>query len=191
LRHGQCSRRAERPPRTARVGWEFFGAELRLRREEAGCTQQELGDRVFCPDTCIGQFEAAVRKPQLDIAQRIDEELRTGGFFARMCEELINSSPFADCFVEVAELRTRATTICERAPLLVPGLLQVEACAKAITSESGRGQRPRSSPSSPSPKILRGISGELSIRPSPVRRKGERRGRPPSPQTEESPCRVT
>jgi hypothetical protein len=29
------------------ASWEFFGTELKRRREEAGFTQSELGSRVF------------------------------------------------------------------------------------------------------------------------------------------------
>lgn len=119
-------------PGRPKIGWEFFGSELRRRREAAGVTQQELGERVFCSGSYIGRFEAAIRKPQLELARRFDEELETDGYFARMCEELINSSPFADYFTEAAELRTLATAICEWAPPLVPGLLQTEAYARAV-----------------------------------------------------------
>ncbi|SEQ02330.1 helix-turn-helix domain-containing protein [Streptomyces radiopugnans] len=119
-------------PGRPKIGWEFFGSELRRRREAAGVTQQELGDRVFCSGSYIGQFESAVRKPQLELARRFDEELDTDGYFSRMCEELVNSSPFADYFAEAAEFQTLATTICEFSPTLVPGLLQTEGYARAV-----------------------------------------------------------
>lgn len=66
------------------AAWEFFGAELKRRREEAGFTQVELGSRVFVSGGYIGQFEQAIRKPQLDVAQRIDDTLQTDGFFERL-----------------------------------------------------------------------------------------------------------
>ncbi|GAA2456021.1 helix-turn-helix transcriptional regulator [Streptomyces macrosporus] len=115
-----------------KLGWEFFGAELRRHREAAGLTQQELGERVFVSGTYIGQFETAVRKPQLDVAQRIDVELRTDGFFERVCRELVNRSPYARYFAAVAELETSATSVYEYDPLFVPGLLQTEAYARAV-----------------------------------------------------------
>lgn len=62
------------------VAWEFFGAELKRRREDAGFTQVELGARVFVSGGYIGQFEQAIHKPRLDVAQRIDEVLQTDGF---------------------------------------------------------------------------------------------------------------
>lgn len=115
------------------AAWEFFGNELKRLREEAGFTQAALGARVFVSGGYIGQFEQAIRKPQLDVAQRIDETLQTGGFFERMCRKLINSSRYADYFAAAAELEVLATKICEFAPTLVPGLLQTAAYARAIT----------------------------------------------------------
>ncbi|WP_229899301.1 helix-turn-helix domain-containing protein [Streptomyces hiroshimensis] len=116
----------------SKFGWGFFGTELRRRREAAELTQQELGRRVFCSGAYIGQFETGIRKPQPDIAARIDAELGTDGYFARMCEELINNSPYASCFVEAAYLEGLAVTIREYAPTFMPGVLQTAAYARAV-----------------------------------------------------------
>ncbi|MEV5318300.1 helix-turn-helix transcriptional regulator [Streptomyces sp. NPDC052687] len=115
------------------AAWEFFGAELRRRREDAGITQVDLGARVFVSGAYIGQFEQAIRKPQLDIAQRIDEVLQTDGIFERLCRKLINDRRYAEYFAQAAELEALATKICEFAPALVPGLLQTAAYARAVT----------------------------------------------------------
>ncbi|QUI31646.1 helix-turn-helix domain-containing protein [Streptomyces alfalfae] len=115
------------------AAWEFFGAELKRRREESGLTQSALGMRVFVSGGYIGQFEQAIRKPQLDVAQRIDEVLQTGGFFERLCRQLIDDKRYADYFAAVVELEALATRICEFAPTLVPGLLQTAAYARAVT----------------------------------------------------------
>ncbi|MFF0460388.1 helix-turn-helix domain-containing protein [Streptomyces mexicanus] len=113
--------------------WEFFGAELKRRREEAGLTQVELGARVFVSGGYIGQFEQAIRKPQLDVAQRIDEVLQTDGIFERLCRKLIDDPRYADYFAHVVELERLATKICEFAPTVVPGLLQTQEYARAVT----------------------------------------------------------
>ncbi|MDH6627637.1 transcriptional regulator with XRE-family HTH domain [Streptomyces sp. LBL] len=113
--------------------WEFFGAELKRRREDAGITQVELGSRVFVSGPYIGQFEQAIRKPQLDIAQRIDGVLQTDGIFERLCKKLIDDPRYADYFAKAAELEALATKICEFAPALVPGLLQTAGYARAVT----------------------------------------------------------
>ncbi|MGA4842029.1 helix-turn-helix domain-containing protein [Streptomyces sp. G45] len=114
------------------AAWEFFGTELKRRRENAGLTQVELGARVFVSGGYIGQFEQAIRKPQLDVAQRIDEVLQTEGFFERLWKKLIKDSPFASWFEEVVELERLATKISEFAPTIVPGLLQTPAYVRAI-----------------------------------------------------------
>ncbi|QCX76493.1 Helix-turn-helix protein [Streptomyces sp. YIM 121038] len=115
------------------AAWEFFGAELKRRRENAGLTQVELGARVFVSGGYIGQFEQAIRKPQLDVAQRIDEVLQTEGFFERTWRKLIDDKRYADYFAAVADLEALATKICEFAPSVVPGLLQTAPYAKAVT----------------------------------------------------------
>ncbi|MFF8639954.1 helix-turn-helix domain-containing protein [Streptomyces sp. NPDC015345] len=114
------------------AAWEFFGAELKRRREDAGFSQSVLGTRVFVSGGYIGQFEQAIRKPQLDVAQRIDAALQTDGFFERMCRKLIDDKRYADYFAAVVELEALATRICEFAPTLIPGLLQTAEYASAV-----------------------------------------------------------
>ncbi|MFG2270407.1 helix-turn-helix transcriptional regulator [Streptomyces chartreusis] len=114
------------------AAWEFFGAELKRRRENAGITQVELGSRVFVSGGYIGQFEQAIRKPQLDVAQRIDESLQTDGIFERLWRKLIKEQPYTEYFAHVAELERLATEICEYAPMVIPGLLQTPGYARAV-----------------------------------------------------------
>ncbi|NEB80095.1 helix-turn-helix domain-containing protein [Streptomyces sp. SID14478] len=111
----------------------FFGLELRRRREDAGLTQVELGLRVFVSGGDIGQFEQAIRKPQLDVAQRIDDVLQSDGIFERTWRKLIADHRYADYFAEVAELERLASRICEFAPTVVPGLLRTASYAEAAT----------------------------------------------------------
>jgi hypothetical protein len=88
--------------------------------------------RVFVSGGYIGQFEQAIRKPQLDVAQRLDEVLQTDGFFERMWRKLIKDQSFAEYFAHAAELERLATEICDFAPAVVPGLLQTPEYARAI-----------------------------------------------------------
>ncbi|KUL68625.1 MULTISPECIES: helix-turn-helix transcriptional regulator [unclassified Streptomyces] len=114
------------------AAWEFFGAELKRRRENAGITQSELGARVFVSGGYVGQFEQAIRKPQLDIAQRIDDALQTDGIFERLWQNLIRDRRYADYFAKTAELERLATRICDWEPSVVPGLLQTPAYTRAL-----------------------------------------------------------
>ncbi|NJP51627.1 helix-turn-helix domain-containing protein [Streptomyces sp. SBST2-5] len=115
------------------AAWEFFGAEPRRRREEAGFTQVVPGARVFVSGGCTGQFEQAIRKPQLDVAQRIGEVLQTDGIFERLCRKLIDDRRYADYFAKAAEPEAPAISISEFAPALAPGLLQTPEYARAVT----------------------------------------------------------
>ncbi|MFF3604609.1 Scr1 family TA system antitoxin-like transcriptional regulator [Streptomyces sp. NPDC002463] len=116
--------------------WEFFGELLKERREEAGLSQGELGRRVFVSGAYIGLFEQGIRKPQLDVAKRIDEVLQTGGIFERTWRKLINKSPYASYFQAAAELEDMATKICEFESTAIPGLLQTPAYARAVVRAS-------------------------------------------------------
>lgn len=109
----------------------FFGAELRRLREAAGLSQDRLGALVYCSGTYIGQIEAAARKPQPDLAQRLDEALRTDGYFGRLCE-MVSRSPHPEYFAAVADLEAGALTISQFAGGLVPGLLQTADYADAL-----------------------------------------------------------
>ncbi|MFE0377210.1 Scr1 family TA system antitoxin-like transcriptional regulator [Streptomyces inhibens] len=115
------------------IGWEFWGSELKSRREGAGLTQEELSQQLFVSRALISRFESAERQPRLDTAIQIDEVLQTDGFFERLCRKLLEASPYASYFAPVAELERLATKICEFAPTVVPGLLQTAPYARAVT----------------------------------------------------------
>ncbi|MEV0965413.1 helix-turn-helix transcriptional regulator [Streptomyces sp. NPDC049910] len=109
----------------------LLGAELRHARENAGLSRRELGEPLFVSASFIGQLEAGKRRMQPDVARRIDEILGTNGFFERNCLAA-NKSRFPDHFAEAVEAEAVATAIREYAPLLIPGLLQTEAYARAV-----------------------------------------------------------
>ncbi|MGC5343735.1 helix-turn-helix domain-containing protein [Streptomyces sp. DT171] len=115
----------------------FYGSELRREREAAGYSQGQLGERAFCSGSYIGQFEAATRRPQPDLSQLFDGIFGTGEHFQRLCR-LARKSKHASYFADAAELEKQAKTICEYAPMLVPGLLQTEAYARVLVSAAQR-----------------------------------------------------
>ncbi|WP_406456144.1 helix-turn-helix transcriptional regulator [Streptomyces sp. NBC_00876] len=110
----------------------FYGAELRRLREAAGMSQGELGSRVFCSGTYIGLFEAAERRPQLELSRALDELLGSGEHLQRLCR-LARKSKVAGYFADAAELQLQASFIGSYTSMLVLGILQTESYARALT----------------------------------------------------------
>ncbi|MGW0699483.1 helix-turn-helix domain-containing protein [Streptomyces sp. NPDC002867] len=109
----------------------LLGAELRHARMKAGLTQDELGRPLFVSGSYIGQMEAGTRRILREHAVQLDEVLGTEDFFTRNCE-VSNKSQYPDHFAEAAEAEAMAETIRVYEPLLIPGLLQTEAYARAV-----------------------------------------------------------
>lgn len=109
----------------------LLGAELRHARERKGLSQEALGLKLFVSGTFVGQLEAGTRRLRPDMARMIDEVLGTGGFFERNCEAA-NKSRYPEHFAEAAEAEAKATAIRQYASLLIPGLLQTPAYARAV-----------------------------------------------------------
>ncbi|WSQ10060.1 helix-turn-helix transcriptional regulator [Streptomyces sp. NBC_01231] len=109
----------------------LLGAELRRAREKAGLSQEELGQRLFVSGSFVGQLEAGTRRMQRDVARLLDEVLGTEDFFLRNCGASAKSK-YPEHFAEAAEAEARASAISQYAPLLIPGLLQTAAYARAV-----------------------------------------------------------
>lgn len=118
----------------------LLGAELRHARDNAGFSQEKLGEKLFVSGSFIGQLEAGTRRMQPEFAAQIDDILGTNGFFQRNCKAA-NRSRYPDHFAEAAEAEAVAASIKEYAPLLIPGVLQTERYARAVF----RGGRPTAS----------------------------------------------
>ncbi|WP_329533681.1 helix-turn-helix transcriptional regulator [Streptomyces sp. NBC_01450] len=121
----------------------FYGAELRFKRELAGLTLEQLAEGSFRGVPFLSQIERGERRIPLDLARHVDMKLSTDGFFERRCEDArrARQSGHAEYFADVAEMERHAETIEEWAPMLVPGLLQTAAYARAIV----RAAMPRAS----------------------------------------------
>ncbi|QES55723.1 transcriptional regulator [Streptomyces venezuelae] len=113
----------------------FYGAELRYKREAAGLTLDQLAEGSFRGVPFLSQIERGERRMPLDLARHVDVRLGTDGFFERRCEDArrARQSGYAEYFADVAEMEPFAETIEDWAPMLVPGLLQTPAYARAIS----------------------------------------------------------
>ncbi|MCX3286616.1 Scr1 family TA system antitoxin-like transcriptional regulator [Streptomyces sp. NEAU-H22] len=109
-----------------------MGAELRHAREKAGLSQEDLGQRLFVSGSFIGQLEAGTRRLQREYARLLDEVLGTEDFFQRNCAAAAKSK-YREHFAEAAEVETQAAAIREYTSMLIPGLLQTPAYARAVS----------------------------------------------------------
>ncbi|MDQ1027154.1 transcriptional regulator with XRE-family HTH domain [Streptomyces umbrinus] len=146
----------------------FYGAELRYQRELAGLTLEQMAEGSFRGIPFLSQIERGERRMPLDLARHVDKVLRTDGFFERRCEDArkARQSGHAEYFADVAEMERHAESIEEWAPMLVPGLLQTAAYARAIV----RAAMPRSSDDEVEKKVSARLSrAELFEAESPPR----------------------
>ncbi|WP_326677829.1 helix-turn-helix domain-containing protein [Streptomyces sp. NBC_01237] len=113
---------------------QFYGKELRFKREQAGLTLEKLVDGSFYGITYLSEIEHGHRRMPVDLAQHVDRVLGTDGFFQRRCEDVRQAKQGAHAafFAPVAEAETRARTIDQWSGTLIPGLLQTRSYAQGV-----------------------------------------------------------
>ncbi|MFJ5722233.1 helix-turn-helix domain-containing protein [Streptomyces sp. NPDC093149] len=113
---------------------QFYGKELRFKREEAGLTLEKLVDGSFYGITYLSEIEHGHRRMPVDLAQHVDRVLGTDGFFQRRCEDVRKArrKGHAEYFERVLEAEKHAESIEEWSPSVFPGLLQTEPYARAV-----------------------------------------------------------
>jgi transcriptional regulator with XRE-family HTH domain len=67
----------------------LFGARLRAYRNQHGWVQAELGRAVHVSGTLIAKLEKAERRPQPDVAQRLDDALGAEGELTQLAAEAL------------------------------------------------------------------------------------------------------
>ncbi|MFD4140390.1 helix-turn-helix domain-containing protein [Streptomyces sp. NPDC058572] len=117
---------------------DYYGSELRRRREEAGLRQGQLGSIIFCTGSLVGQIETARKVPTRDFSERVDAALGTDGLFSRLVG-LVLRSQLPNWFQPYAEMEAKAAYISSFQAQLVDGLLQTEAYARAVLSARAEG----------------------------------------------------
>ncbi|WP_225801064.1 helix-turn-helix transcriptional regulator [Streptomyces sp. NK15101] len=113
---------------------QFYGKELRFKREEAGLTLEGLVEGSFYGVTYLSEIERGKRTMPLDLAQHVDRVLGTDGFFQRGCEDVRKArrKGHAPYFERVLEAEKRALTIQQWSPTVIPGLLQTGPYMRAL-----------------------------------------------------------
>jgi transcriptional regulator with XRE-family HTH domain len=123
----------------------FLGAELRRARLSAGLSQEVLARETGFDRTVITKAETGERPPSEDVMSALAEKLSLDDMVARLAVLARKSKgPYPDWFQDWVEAEKVAKVLWFWAPLLVPGIFQTEAYARAILStdpECGRLER--------------------------------------------------
>jgi transcriptional regulator with XRE-family HTH domain len=116
---------------------DFFGAELRKMRTDAGLSQPQLAEALGCTATWIGKIELGECPPSEASAQDFDTYFKTNGYFWRLwrlIKEAGKHLALPPGFWGFMEREARATSIRGFVAQVVPGLLQNESYARGVIS---------------------------------------------------------
>ncbi|WTW98455.1 helix-turn-helix domain-containing protein [Streptomycetaceae bacterium NBC_01309] len=109
----------------------YLGREIRIRRENAGLTQTELGARTFCSPKLVSAIESGTRVPQPAFINLADAGLGADGALNRLWRAMTDGETVTP-YEWYVFLEEQASKLCHFEPMMIPGLLQTEEYARAI-----------------------------------------------------------
>jgi len=110
----------------------MVGALLALHREAAGYTQRSLGERFVVGEQQIASIEQGRRPLKPDLAEQLDELLNTKGVLSVALSRMPEVDLVPMWAEEYLDCEREAITISWYEALVVPGLLQTAAYARAV-----------------------------------------------------------
>jgi transcriptional regulator with XRE-family HTH domain len=112
-------------------GMQTFAQELKAQRETAGLTQEQLAALMGYSASVIAKLETCRTIASPEHATQADVALKMPGTFARLRKAMINGAyeAWVRAYLEIEE---RATVLRSWQPLVVDGLLQTGAYARAL-----------------------------------------------------------
>jgi len=124
---------------TAESPRRVFGAMLAYYRSHAGMSPEQLGARVFLSGSQIRKIEAGERTPTEDLAKACEgiPELGCNGALTELygiLSEHLKRRAYPGWFADWPDKEAQARRLRSFEPMVVPGLLQTEAYARAILS---------------------------------------------------------
>ncbi|GAB3966414.1 helix-turn-helix transcriptional regulator [Actinoallomurus acanthiterrae] len=111
---------------------EQYAYRLRLHRERAELTQDDVGRECIISGKMIGHFENCRRIPTLDVSKELDRLFDLDRYFEELHPHVVRETALTPAFTSYAEQEQLADSLRIYQPLLVPGLLQKEAYAREV-----------------------------------------------------------
>jgi transcriptional regulator with XRE-family HTH domain len=118
------------PQRRRTPATEYFGAELRRTREEAGISREELGKLTGYAAGTIAQLEIGERFPQEKFIAWLGDHFQTDRF-QLVYHKLLRREAYPESFRPWIDIEQEATALRSYELALIPGLLQTEEYARA------------------------------------------------------------
>ncbi|WP_266433560.1 helix-turn-helix transcriptional regulator [Streptomyces sp. NBC_01764] len=115
----------------ASVGRRLVGELLRIQRGRMGLTQKEAGELLLVSESIFGAYERAERIPPIEFLKDADKGLDAKGALLA-CIEIIEREKYPPTFLDWVRLERQARVISAYETMLIPGLLQTPAYARAL-----------------------------------------------------------
>ncbi|MFJ6561215.1 helix-turn-helix domain-containing protein [Streptomyces sp. NPDC091412] len=103
-----------------------FGAALKVFRERALLTQEQLAERLNYSHAAVASVEQGRRMPTAHFIERAEEALESFGVLRAVARHVGRQRGLAVWFREWAQLEETAVSLCTYECRVVPGLLQTE-----------------------------------------------------------------
>ncbi|MEV7399546.1 helix-turn-helix transcriptional regulator [Streptomyces sp. NPDC091267] len=110
------------------------GRQIRLWREAAGLRAAELGEAIGYGENQVYKVEAGKRIPKPEFLDRADEAVGAGGKLAAMKRDVAEAR-YPKKVRDLAKLEADAVELGSYAGVVIDGLLQTEAYARALYGE--------------------------------------------------------
>ncbi|MEV2274519.1 helix-turn-helix transcriptional regulator [Nocardiopsis sp. NPDC049922] len=118
-------------PRKPNPSYRKIATELRKLRKSKGWTQGRLAEQLSCSTSLVSYWELAIYVPQLKECQALDQIFGTSGFFERAWSRANSESIYPVGTQTAVDIERSATEIRQYHTILVPGLAQTPAYARA------------------------------------------------------------
>ncbi|MDX2680026.1 helix-turn-helix domain-containing protein [Streptomyces sp. NY05-11A] len=110
-----------------------FGAVVQALREHAGLSREEFADLVRFSKHTVASVELGRRMPDRDFVERGEEATGNTGALRKAAPHLTRQAGLASWFRQWARLEATAISLYTYECRVVPGLLQTEAYARAVS----------------------------------------------------------
>ncbi|MGY0057306.1 helix-turn-helix domain-containing protein [Streptomyces sp. LZ34] len=110
---------------------QYFAAVLRILREHAGLTQEELGERMHYTGSAVSAVETCAKPPTDDFVEAAEKALDAGGLL-RSAIRFLRLERYPEYFQGFVQLEQEALSVSSYCTQVIDGLLQTEEYARAL-----------------------------------------------------------